>query len=74
MYEIQENVEKPEVNRGRPRVYPFAEMNVGDSFLAEGDSTSGCKAYLAAKSFERERELKFEGRKEEGGVRIFRVE
>ncbi len=74
MYEIQENVELSKSNRGRPVVYPWADMKVGNSFLAEGSSTKDCKAYHAAKSFERGRGIKFTGETEEGGVRIFRVE
>jgi hypothetical protein len=37
MFEIEKNVpvEMPE-NRGRKRLYPFPDMEIGDSFFAEG--------------------------------------
>jgi len=36
-FEIEKNVPMPEAspNKGRPRVYPFPEMEVGDSFVVE---------------------------------------
>lgn len=61
---------------GRPAKYPFADMEVGDSILAEGDTcnTEKCKAYNAAKEYGRLHGIKFSGRAQgDGTVRIWRV-
>jgi len=36
-FEIEKNVPMPKEspNKGRPRIYPFPEMEVGDSFVVE---------------------------------------
>lgn len=59
-------VQKPDPG-GAPRLYPFAEMEVGDSFVGPkkaAGATSG-----ASKRFS----MKFISRKEGDGVRIWRI-
>lgn len=57
---------------GRPDLYPWAVMNVGDSFLiAGGNSQSAASmAYTAGKRNDR----KFAVRSVDGGVRVWRIE
>lgn len=77
MISIDKGIPVPKNNRGRPAKYPFASMDIGDSFVSDGDgsNTSGCKAYNAARQYGRAHGMKFSGRKEgEGKVRIWRVE
>lgn len=72
--EIEKTVPTPKTNggRGAPRKYPFAEMEVGDSVFFEGERTGG-KPYIAAQTIGRQKGRKFSGRKEEGGLRIWRI-
>jgi hypothetical protein len=59
--------------KGRPNIYPFFKMEVGDSFFAEGQSyDNGARG--AARAYGRLNNMKFSCRKEKGGIRIWRVE
>lgn len=61
---------------GRTSVYPFMEMEVGDSYFVEGaTSTDGLRPYKSALQYARRAGdgRKFSARKVEGGVRIWRV-
>jgi len=73
MYEINKNVPIPAKNRepGCTK-YPFAKMEVGDSFLANTKQTTICNA---AKGFEHRHggAYKFATRVEGDCVRIWRI-
>lgn len=76
---IDKNIPIPEDLgiRGKKKLYPLAEMEVGDSILVDGTSasSSGCGAYNAALQHGRHFGKKFSGRKEgQDKVRIWRVE
>ena len=70
MFKIEKNVEMP---TGNETTYPFAKMEVGDSFFIEGgtpDNRGGI--YTCAKSvFGGSGHVKM--RKVEGGVRVWRI-
>ena len=74
-YKIEKGVEMPRP----PQVYPWAEMEVGDSFLAPCESGEkervGNRIRNAAAKFVEVRGLdwKFRIRSVDGGVRIWRV-
>lgn len=78
MYSIEKNVPMPASNNSR-RIYPFASMSVGDSFLVptsdDKDAAAKKRTKVAAaitadaKRFGR----KFATRQVEGGVRVWRV-
>ena len=54
--------------RGRPRVYPFGEMEVGDSIFTESKG-----ARNAAGHYAKYHGKKFATRTENNGVRIWRI-
>ena len=65
--------DKNKKSRGRPPKYPFDDMEVGDSFLAEGqDWDDGGRC--AANNHGRRKNKRFIARKQENGIRIWRVE
>ena len=71
---IETNVPVPtESGRGRRAIYPFGDMNVGDSVFIEGQAVGG-SAYAAACQHGRLHGKKFTGRTVDGGLRIWRVE
>lgn len=71
---IEESVPMPQSRAGRPSVYAFEKMKVGDSVFFEGESISkGCKQYIAANMYGRNHGWSFKGRTIDGGVRIWRV-
>ena len=72
---IEKSVPIPHPPRGRRPEYPFAEMEVGDSILVEGQDTTG-PAYNAAKGlqYSQKNRVRFTARTVEGGIRIWRVE
>lgn len=66
---IEKGVLLPTSIAGRPRVYPFPEMNIGDSFF-----TPNKIAYASASGFKKKnRGWDYTGRQEGDGVRIWRV-
>lgn len=67
MFEIEKNVEVPT----SASMYPFGQMEIGDSFFVPEAKHGGCAA--AAYKFARENGVKFSFRKVEGGRRIWRV-
>lgn len=78
MYEIDKGVEIPAPHGvATRRVYPFREMEIGDSFLVPGD---GDKRQLqarigsAASYYGKRNNKRFVTRSVEGGVRVWRVE
>lgn len=78
---IEKSVEMPvrKGGRGAPTIYPFGDMDVGDSVVVEGSSASGneSNAYSSAKAHGKRYGKKFSGRKEPGMpgfIRIWRIE
>lgn len=72
---IEKNIEAPTPKGGRNPVYPFREMEVGDSVFLEGqDMNKENKGYMSAWAYGRRSGKKFTGRVVEGGLRIWRVE
>lgn len=73
MIQIEKNISVPAAqNVGRPRIYPFAEMEIGDSFLlptAEKDRVGqAAKAWKA-----RHGGWNYRTRVLDEGIRIWRV-
>lgn len=67
-YVIEKNVPTPKVfGRGCSK-YPFSQMQVGDSFVADK------KARCAATNFGKRHGLKFSSRAEGDSIRIWRIE
>ena len=72
-YQIDKGVPMPPISRGKGRlVYPWDEMEVGDSFFVKDGKVKtlsrSCGTY--GKRLER----KFTSRTVEGGARVWRVE
>lgn len=73
MQEIEKNITMPTTETGRPKKYPFADMEVGDSILFKDEKTGG-RAYSAAQMCsKRSGTKKFSGRMTESGLRIWRI-
>ena len=70
-FEIETDVPCPTVF-GRPRIYPFPYMNVGDSFRVSDERAILCR--YAASQFGKRNNKKFAVRKREHGFRCWRVE
>lgn len=64
--EIQSNIPVPIRKQGTQ--WPFAQMNVGDSFLA--NQSARVASFVWAKKYN----VKFASKRENGGVRIWRIE
>lgn len=75
MFEIEKNV-KFEGRKEKLVRYPFAKMEVGDSFVADHEGKKHkCKAAYAARSYGAKVKGRFSCTIEgEGKIRIFRVE
>lgn len=73
MLEVESTVNIPQgTGRGRPSVYPFERMDVGDSFLVPSDR--GMKARLAASAWKRNHSgWDYTSRQDVDGVRIWRT-
>ena len=69
---IESDIPLPSSLAGRPKKYPFSEMNVGDSFViqsrSERDSISGIVSRLSKKNG-----TKFTVRKTADGYRCWRI-
>lgn len=72
---IERGIPIPTETRGRPSIWPFASMKIGDSFFLAGDSVK-CQRTLASAStyYHRRHGMVFVTRKVDGGARIWRVE
>jgi len=72
VFVIEKNIELPPKRHargpGRACIYPFAHMQVGDSFVTDRKG-----AVQAARSWGKRREIKFSARKVQGGTRIWRT-
>jgi hypothetical protein len=72
MLEIEKNVPAPSQNgAGRPAKYPFAQMQPGDSIFVPGLKTA--PGGTMTKHIMLHPGQKFATRKEEGGMRIWRI-
>lgn len=72
-FNIEKNIPLTTDGRGAHGGYPFASMEVGDSFYVTGDDRF-TKARYAASSFGRYHKKKFTARADHNGGRIWRVE
>ena len=58
--------------KGRPNIYPFHDMEIGDSIFLEGQGhNSGARG--SVKSFSARYGKKFSSRIVDGGIRIWRI-
>lgn len=71
---IDKDIPVPTEARGRKRIWPFADMEIGDSFFLAGDGVE-CQRTLASAStyYQRRHGMAFVTRKVEGGARVWRV-
>jgi len=69
---IEKNVPMNGSKRGPKASYPFASMDVGDSFFVQDQDTQG-RAAMGARAHGQYHGKKFSSRSVEGGVRIWRV-
>ena len=69
MYEIENNVEIPELKRFRNSKYPFDLMEVGQSFKVEGKNPSSA----VSQQNKRNPEKRFIVRREGDDFRVWRV-
>lgn len=67
-FKIEKNVPMPET----PAKYPFADMEVGDSFFAENRTPS--QLQNSAGTIKKSKGFKFAARAIDGGARIWRTE
>ena len=79
MYEIDKGVEIPPPNttNGSRRIYPFREMEIGDSFLVpvDGDKKlQQARIGSAASYYGKRNNKRFVTRTVDGGARVWRVE
>lgn len=78
MYSIDKDIPPPaDNNHSGRKVYPFAEMQPGDSVFIDGGRSDGkeCAAAYAIAHSRRKKGIncRFKARNENGGVRIWRV-
>lgn len=70
-FKIEQGIEIPE-RRGRSKLYPFSQMNIGDSFFIPGKTSQSIST-----NFGHHKPMKFSARtmEENGvkGVRVWRV-
>lgn len=78
-YKIEKNIPVPKKRTGGVVKYPFSEMKVGDSFLADKNYSRKLMARYsnAARNYARQSKennhFKFTIRKTEEGIRIWRI-
>lgn len=60
------------LKRGKPALYPWADMEVGDSFFVAGEKKT-TMIYNCDNRSRRHRPQKFICREVEGGVRVWRI-
>jgi hypothetical protein len=80
MYKIEKGIEPVNPNGGKlgkPRIYPFDKMEIGDSFFVESNNVNQTRNSLGACCYNyvkrNDPEKKFMVRKVEGGVRVWRI-
>lgn len=67
---IEKGIPIPAGSKGVHK-YPFAQMEVGDSFFTPCENLPSLRVY--ARQVGKEKGLKFSVRQEEGGARVWRV-
>lgn len=75
-FKIEKGFPVIQAKTGRKAKYPFAQMEIGDSFFVadEADNKAGTNARISALCYaKRHPEYKFVSGKVEGGHRIWRV-
>ena len=75
MFEVESDITIPP-HRGRPTLYPWANMNVGDSFFVPDVPGRKRNRGISAannRAFDPKIKEKYATRSVEGGVRIWRV-
>jgi len=72
---VDKNIPLPaEYPGGRPEMYPWRTMDIGDSFFVEGDVISPDRISRRIYQANRRTERKFTWRREEAGSRVWRIE
>jgi len=75
MFKIDKNIDMPALERrGRKSLYPFAEMEKGDSFFVEGKLPGQMASVAYNWSKRHSPEAKFVIKKEGLGCRVWRFE
>lgn len=72
LYPIEKGIPIPEPKKGGPRKFPWRFMKIGDSFLVEGDRNQSNISALASQAARR-LNMKFTTRKEDSGIRVWRI-
>ena len=74
-YEIEKGIPLPPKKKspGRPRIYPFADMEVGDSVYIDGDIQKIERARIAAHCTGSRNCMSFMIENERDGIRIWRA-
>jgi hypothetical protein len=73
-FKIEKNIPLSPSGSGRATLYPFAALDVGDSFLVpNADRRTQQKLSTCGQYHARRRGLKFATRSVDGGVRVWRV-
>lgn len=75
-FQIEKNVpmaERGSAHRGRPAKYPWAEMEVGDSFFSPSDGATAATMRAGAQKAGKRLGFTFAVRLVEGGVRVWRT-
>ena len=74
-FQIDDASDFPIPPNARRRAYPFGDMDVGDSFLVEGDDTDFARARNAASAYKRVHGYSFMSRRvADNAIRIWRIE
>jgi hypothetical protein len=72
MYKIEKNIPIAKLKKKTP-IYPFAQMDVGDSFFAKADKKKKAAISVAIHFYQKTHEgVKFCTRSNDEGVRIWR--
>jgi hypothetical protein len=71
-YQITKGLPIPKISAGRPAIYPFAVLEVGDSFFSDNQGVANVRS--AACAFARNHKVRFIVRKEGEGARCWRIE
>lgn len=73
---IEKNVPVPATSyqSGAPIKYPFADMEIGDSFVVGAEKIDGHRVRVAASHFGKRNARRFMVRQVDNGHRVWRVE
>lgn len=70
-FKIEKGIPVPAKGTGRASMYPWDDMEIGDSFFVKGKKSSALSA--TTKRIAKTRGFKFTVRQLEGGVRVWRI-